>query len=86
MSILAYNDIEFNNDTQVSIDACYVAGVPDFFVTSKKSVGIYSIKNQSDPVAILLGSENANWEVLIGNTGKPSIEAHRILTYINKLS
>lgn len=86
MSILAYNDIEFNNDTQVSIDACYVAGVPDYFVTSKKSVGIYNIKNQRDLVANLLGSENAHWEVLLGDMGRPSIEAHRILTYIDLLS
>lgn len=80
MSILAYNDID------TSIDACYVAGVPDYFVTSKKSIGVYSIKHRNDPVATILGSEKSNWEILVGNTGKPSIESHRILSYVNILS
>jgi hypothetical protein len=80
MSILAYND------TNLLIDACYVAGVPDYFVTSNKSVGIYSIKNKRDPVANVLGSENAHWEVLLGDIGKPSIKAHQISTYIDILS
>jgi hypothetical protein len=81
MSILAYND------TGLSIDTCYIAGVPDYFAKSDKSVGIYSIKNRGDPVSEILGSANAHWEILLGNPHtKTSIECHRILTYIDVLS
>lgn len=63
MSILAYNDPD------MCLDACYVAGVPDYFVTSKNSVGIYSIKNRCDPVATILWSENqigrSSWEKVV---------------------
>lgn len=82
LSILAYNDA---GDADLSIDACYVAGVPDYFITNNNSVGIYSIKHRRDPVATILGSEMANWEILLGKNGTPSIESHRILSYINTL-
>lgn len=82
MSILAYNE------PQVDIDACYVAGVPDYFVKSSRSIGLFSIKNNKDPVTTLLGKSNAYWEIDVQNNNSPSsysIEAHRILSYIAAL-
>ncbi len=80
MSILAYND------NAINIDACYVAGVPDYFVTSQKTVGIYNIKHKRDPVSALLGSEKSNWEIVLGNDGPVSLDFHRIVKYIELLS
>lgn len=80
LSIIAYNDLALD------IDACYVAGVPDYFVNSKNAIGIYSIKDRRDPISNILGSYKSNWEVIIGNDGEYSIESHRILSYIKTLT
>lgn len=88
-AILAFTELQNDEDMVKAglgkrVNSCYVAGVPDYFVSwEKPAVGIFNIKDARDPVANILGAQTANWEVRIGDKGSYSINYHRIISYFN---